>query len=228
MMKRRGFTLIELLVVIAIIAILAAILFPVFARAREKARQASCQSNEKQIILACIMYATDYDGRFPRNCSSLSTAGCVAPGWDWREVSQPYVKNWQLYTCPSADGPIERTCMPGVPRSYLGQQLGGYGANAGRPGQIGQIGNGPFGNSWHRNSPKDSVFNHSAETVAIVETQLHCHMVCGVGHMGSDSGSTNGWDARRTDHNDGMNCAYHDGHVKFHKRQFQPQEFGVD
>ena len=61
-MHRRGFTLIELLVVIAIIAILAAILFPVFAKAREKARQASCSSNLKQIALAALQYATDYDG----------------------------------------------------------------------------------------------------------------------------------------------------------------------
>lgn len=62
---RRGFTLIELLVVIAIIAILAAILFPVFARAREKARQASCQSNIKQIVLGAIMYTQDYDDSVP-------------------------------------------------------------------------------------------------------------------------------------------------------------------
>src|SRR5690349_24108534 len=63
--RRTGFTLIELLVVIAIIAILTAILFPVFATAREKARQASCQSNLKQLGLATAMYATDYDGTFP-------------------------------------------------------------------------------------------------------------------------------------------------------------------
>ena len=64
---RRGFTLIELLVVIAIIAILAAILFPVFAKAREKARSASCESNLKQISLAVLMYAQDYDEKFPRD-----------------------------------------------------------------------------------------------------------------------------------------------------------------
>ena len=89
---RRGFTLIELLVVIAIIAILAAILFPVFARAREKARQASCQSNLKQILLGAHMYAQDYDET------------CVI-GYDngrlWSDLMQPYIKNTQLMVCPS-------------------------------------------------------------------------------------------------------------------------------
>ncbi len=76
---RRGFTLIELLVVIAIIAILAAILFPVFARAREKARQASCQSNLKQIGLADQMYMADYDGRHVSwvPCSDAGTPGRI-------------------------------------------------------------------------------------------------------------------------------------------------------
>jgi prepilin-type N-terminal cleavage/methylation domain-containing protein/prepilin-type processing-associated H-X9-DG protein len=227
MRHRRGFTLIELLVVIAIIAILAAILFPVFARAREKARQASCQSNEKQLMLAVIMYKTDYDGRFPRNCTSALSTQCAPPGWDWREVTQPYVKNWDLYTCPSAD-PTTRPCMLAVPRSFQGLYLGGYAANAGRPGVIGQIGNGPFGNSWHRESPKESRFQDVSNLLAIMESQVHCHMWCGVGHAGADSGSTTGWDTRRVDHNDGMNCAYYDGHVKYHQRIFRPEEFGVD
>jgi prepilin-type N-terminal cleavage/methylation domain-containing protein len=98
MRRRSGFTLIELLVVIAIIAILAAILFPVFARAREKARQASCQSNEKQMALGIIMYASDYDGCFPMNWNG--PGGC-ADGYDWMEVTQPYTKNWQIFMCPS-------------------------------------------------------------------------------------------------------------------------------
>lgn len=99
---RRGFTLIELLVVIAIIAILAAILFPVFARARSKARQASCQSNLKQLALGMLMYCQDYDGKFP-----ISTPPCVAGDGNngltspWWMLIMPYVKNEQLFACPS-------------------------------------------------------------------------------------------------------------------------------
>lgn len=96
-MRRRGFTLIELLVVIAIIAILAAILFPVFARAREKARQSSCSSNVKQISLGCMMYAQDYDERNTIGWYSDANAGCHT----YRVDIMPYVKNWQLFTCPS-------------------------------------------------------------------------------------------------------------------------------
>ncbi len=90
----RGFTLIELLVVIAIIAILAAILFPVFARAREKARQTSCLSNTKQIGLAMMMYAEDYDERY--------MVVNHTTGYDWYLPLFPYVKNDQVFRCPSA------------------------------------------------------------------------------------------------------------------------------
>ncbi len=102
---RRGFTLIELLVVIAIIAILAAILFPVFAKAREKARQASCQSNLKQIGLAFLMYMQDYDGRWPywhwgRHRGNINpTDGPQALQWYVR--LDPYIKNTQIFACPS-------------------------------------------------------------------------------------------------------------------------------
>jgi len=98
-MKRGGFTLIELLVVIAIIAILAAILFPVFARAREKARQSSCLSNVKQITTGAVMYVQDYDERFPYYGSGTSS---VNPWIFWPHQFQPYISNWQVYVCPSS------------------------------------------------------------------------------------------------------------------------------
>jgi prepilin-type N-terminal cleavage/methylation domain-containing protein/prepilin-type processing-associated H-X9-DG protein len=106
---RRGFTLIELLVVIAIIAILAAILFPVFAKAREKARQTSCLSNIKQITLGELQYLQDYDETFAF-CEG-DTASAVQwpmdpPGYNmsfilWHVYIYPYVKNSQVFRCPS-------------------------------------------------------------------------------------------------------------------------------
>ena len=99
-MKRRGFTLIELLVVIAIIAILAAILFPVFARAREKARQTSCLSNLKQLALGALMYAQDYDDTMMPRYYRIDPAVPGGPNWD-NHLIQPYVKNLQLAVCPS-------------------------------------------------------------------------------------------------------------------------------
>ena len=92
---RRGFTLIELLVVIAIIAILAAILFPVFAKAREKARQASCLSNCKQLAIAVISYAQDYDEKM------VGYNVGFQPVWN---LLNPYIKNTQLWFCPSQTG----------------------------------------------------------------------------------------------------------------------------
>lgn len=94
--RHAAFTLIELLVVIAIIAILAAILFPVFGRARENARRSSCQSNEKQIALGIKQYTQDYDERFP---NVPTTTPADSPGWAY--AIQPYVKSEQLFQCPS-------------------------------------------------------------------------------------------------------------------------------
>ncbi len=95
--KFSAFTLIELLVVIAIIAILAAILFPVFAKAREKARQSSCASNEKQLGLGVLQYVQDYDERYPTVRIHLPNDAYV----DWRNIIQPYVKNVGVTGCPS-------------------------------------------------------------------------------------------------------------------------------
>lgn len=98
-MRRKAFTLIELLVVVAIISILASILFPVFARARENARRASCMSNLKQIGLGVMMYVQDYDGTYPREQFSPSS-GTVY----WTNVVQPYIKSTQVFRCPSLGG----------------------------------------------------------------------------------------------------------------------------
>ena len=96
--KTQAFTLIELLVVIAIIAILAAILFPVFARARENARRSSCSSNLKQIGLGIMQYAQDYDEKFPMRQYDGTSFG---QAMSWRRTTLPYTKSTQLFTCPS-------------------------------------------------------------------------------------------------------------------------------
>ena len=100
--KRIGFTLIELLVVIAIIAILAAILFPVFARARAKAQQSACLSNTKELGMACLMYADDWDGWQAYGEQNLG--GSIS--WQcWDYFVSPYVKNTQIYVCPTDPNP---------------------------------------------------------------------------------------------------------------------------
>jgi len=101
----KGFTLIELLVVIAIIAILAAILFPVFAQAREKARQSACISNFKQIGLAVLQYNQDYDEYYPPSEVSTSGGGSFTTGYDWTYVVNPYVKNGSNNSVPVGGRP---------------------------------------------------------------------------------------------------------------------------
>jgi len=119
--SRKGFTLIELLVVIAIIAILAAILFPVFAQAREKARQATCQSNLKQIGNAIMMYVQDYDETYPINDGRGNVpafytqppdargVASVARMGVWATTLQPYIKSYRIYQCPSC--PLDTTTL---------------------------------------------------------------------------------------------------------------------
>ncbi|MHB8996903.1 MAG: prepilin-type N-terminal cleavage/methylation domain-containing protein [Armatimonadota bacterium] len=139
-MRRTGFTLIELLVVIAIIAILAAILFPVFAKAREKARQTSCLSNQRQISTAIAAYVQDYDEMIFPSCTGCygnpTLKGVVYPTvWIayganlilWMDLIYPYVKNTQLFRCPSASALTQGTNY-GFNYLYLGNNASGVSA----------------------------------------------------------------------------------------------------
>jgi prepilin-type N-terminal cleavage/methylation domain-containing protein len=127
----KGFTLIELLVVIAIIAILAAILFPVFGRARENARRSTCISNLKQIGLGMMQYVQDYDSTFP---SSL----IIAPPPDgkvflpgeaglsfWQQTMFPYVKSHSLFFCPNSQSQMDRTVISEPVQDKEGRMLWG-------------------------------------------------------------------------------------------------------
>jgi len=123
--NRKAFTLIELLVVIAIIAILAAILFPVFAQAREKARQASCISNTKQWGLGILQYVQDYDETIPNFNQNDGTNGGSGGLW-WISLVQPYVKNGDLRHCTSGRGEFDLASSPWIsPRNnFLYQRSG--------------------------------------------------------------------------------------------------------
>lgn len=162
-MKTKAFTLIELLVVIAIIAILAAILFPVFAKVREKARQTSCASNEKQIGLAIMQYVEDYDEIMPnRNVNPATSAS-------WRLGLTPYVKSVKVFSCPSNPN----TNIISYDGTYSSSYLCNYTAN-GEYGQnfsmqyAGQNGRGVFGDSGAPGVPLASL-QAPSQTIAVSE-----------------------------------------------------------
>ena len=158
LVSRRGFTLIELLVVIAIIAILAAILFPVFARARENARRASCSSNLKQIGLGLLQYSQDYDECLVHSWYGPNGYQPSDPGvgkYKWMDAIQPYVKSTQLFTCPSASAalnngatgqyvPYNQLGTTGNPAAPNDKYYGSYAINSAYyNGALGQDANGP-------------------------------------------------------------------------------------
>ncbi len=181
---RHGFTLIELLVVIAIIAILAAILFPVFAQAREKARQTSCLSNTKQLTLGLLMYVQDYDETWPRNdeCvnngtvalpGALPTAiGCSGPFGDrvnhyhWWYWTYPYTKNIEIMFCPSRKGLLDQ------PNWTQNSEIfgAGYSLNLALTGALNTYKNNPgqFRNSWTGGTLAG--VNAPAEAMLVMET----------------------------------------------------------
>jgi len=130
MRRRRAFTLIELLVVIAIIAILASILMPVFAQAREAARRTSCTSNMRQLGIAMSMYASDYDGLYPAHTAlvqlcQFDRAGFLVDDWfntplaNWARAILVYAKDARIYTCPSNKGVVPGHTLTGPPVSYI-------------------------------------------------------------------------------------------------------------
>jgi prepilin-type N-terminal cleavage/methylation domain-containing protein/prepilin-type processing-associated H-X9-DG protein len=156
---RSAFTLIELLVVIAIIAILAAILFPVFGRARENARRTSCVSNMKQMGLGVSMYAQDNDGRYPMSSGAQR----------WPNYIQPYIKSRQLFVCPSVSGTdIENRGQ--FWEGTSGPAYFGYGYN------YQYLGNSRLGTDLTSDSDgfpftaTDSVVTDPAQTVAICDS----------------------------------------------------------
>ena len=199
---RRGFTLIELLVVIAIIAILAAILFPVFARAREKARQTSCLNNVRQIMTAMVMYQQDYDEILIMRYYDVEEppgSGTWGARINWHQSIMPYVANQQVFTCPTS--PVRSTswltyamnCQREIrSQSYRGANSTLALADVTRPAELILLGERPA-RSGHRVCPP--VGAHLTDTNCNVITSQDIDKM----------------------HNGGANYGFFDGHAKWYR-----------
>jgi len=194
-MRTRGFTLIELLVVIAIIAILAAILFPVFAKAREKARQTSCLSNAKQISLGIMMYMADYDQRTPQARFGDVVIAGTSEHVTWKRVIFPYVKNWNCYECPSKPGHWGTACATSLwPSQGTGLAVGSG-----------------LAYNYHISGQAEGVIVLPAETVMIADIDSGCHQFV------NQLSWLPAWFSLR--HNNGGNWGFCDGHAKWMNKQ---------
>ena len=210
---RKGFTLIELLVVIAIIAILAAILFPVFARAREKARQTSCLNNVKQLTLGVMMYMQDYDEVLPLSQMWHSVAclrafhGNVTMYHWWCDSVFPYVKNKQAFACPSRTGIA----------AEIGYEIA-YGYNY----WLGYY-NSATGTTPYYRGYKLSAIVYPAETILLGDNDWtgstsdypagYVQAFCGANHPSAFPPAR---------HNGGANFGFVDGHAKWHHVDLDP------
>jgi len=206
-MRRKGFTLIELLVVIAIIAILAAILFPVFARAREKARQTSCLSNLKQLGLGALMYAQDYDELLPWMWQGPGVPwphvpleqAAVSNYTIWAEWIYPYVKNTQLFQCQSQ----KFTTMP------YGTFATGYNYNGSSSGGCSGVALAQIGQPANTIIMYDGLGTMDCWWYAVD----HAALVSGYPGPGVAWSAAQLATARR--HNGGANVGFCDGHAKW-------------
>jgi len=216
-MGRHGFTLIELLVVIAIIAILAAILFPVFARAREKARQASCQSNEKQLTLGFLMYAQDYDERLPGQITWTNSG----TEYTWHSKIFPYIKNVPVYTCPSGpdQGAMNEPAVepPGGDTWWVPDALNGIRCGYGYNLALG------WGYGHYPSGAALGQIQFPAETMLLGDNAHPVHACCGAGERtwfprrcGYCPAPADWQDEKYTAHSGGSNLGLVDGHVKWY------------
>jgi prepilin-type N-terminal cleavage/methylation domain-containing protein/prepilin-type processing-associated H-X9-DG protein len=222
--KRRfqGFTLIELLVVVAIIGVLAAILFPVFARARENARRAGCMSNMKQLGLAILQYSQDYDEKMVPGFETSNPAGYATdfngnPNAFWYMILQPYIKNTQILHCPSATGDSRSV-------SYAAF-LVGYGSPSTIFPTVSNLG---FGGTVSVVSLAQAA--RPAESIVLLEdskcdkqttcatSNIVAKLFTGGGYFDVSAYNWNNGNYTPR-HFDGMNFLFFDGHVKWQKPQ---------